>query len=95
MPLRDRVLVCPVDESTEKTPHGIILPETTKKESKEGIVVAVGTGKVTEDGTVIPMVVKKGDKVIFRQGWDNEVDVDDEKHFLIPESEILAIIKEK
>lgn len=94
-PLGDRVLV-KRSEIDEKSPAGIIIPDTAQKEkSKKGIVMAVGVGKYGEKGTLIPMTVKKGDTVFFNSGWDNEVkmDGDDAEYFLIHESDILAIIK--
>lgn len=94
-PLADRVLVQRVDAPDEKSPAGIIIPDTAKKEkSKIGIVIAVGSGRVSDEGTSIPMSVKVGAKVIFNSGWDNEVDMGgDEEYFLVKESDILAIIK--
>ncbi len=92
----DRVLVKREDMPDTKSPSGIIIPDTAQKEkSKRGVVVAVGTGKVTDDGTLIPISVKVGAKVYFNSGWDNEVPVGEksEEFFLVHESDILAIIK--
>lgn len=94
-PVADRVLVRREDAPDEKSPSGIIIPDTAKKEkSKLGVVIAVGPGRFGEDGDLIPMTVKVGAKVIFNSGWDNEVDMGgDEEYFLVKESDILAVIK--
>jgi chaperonin GroES len=95
-PLGDRVLVRRQDVTDTKSPSGIIIPDTAKKEkSKIGVVVAVGEGRVSDEGTLVPMSLKVGAKVIFNSGWDNEVDMGDkdEEFFLVKESDILAIIK--
>ncbi len=94
-PLADRVLVRREDAPDEKSISGIILPDTAKKEkSKLGVVVAVGPGRISDEGTIIPLSVKPGAKVIFNAGWDNEVDMGEEsEHFLVRESDILAVIK--
>lgn len=95
-PVGDRVLVMREDKPEKKSASGIIIPETAEKEkSKRGLVVAVGPGRVNDDGRLIPTSVKVGAKVYFNAGWDNEVDVggDDEEFFLVRESDILAIIK--
>lgn len=93
-PLGDRVLVRPLSQDT-KSPAGIIIPDSAKKkESKEGKVVALGSGKVQDNGDVRPIVgIKVGDTVLFRQGWDNEIEIDDATHYLVSESDILAVIK--
>ncbi len=96
MPLADRVLVKREDMPDKKSPSGIIIPDTAEKEkSKIGTVVAVGVGRTNEHGTLVPMSVKPGTKVIFNAGWDNEVKMgeEDEEFFLVKESDILAVIK--
>jgi len=95
-PIGDRVLVKREDAPERKSISGIIIPDTAEKEkSKRGVVVAVGAGRLNEDGKLIPTTVKVGAKVYFNAGWDNEVDVgeDDEAYFLVKESDILAVIK--
>jgi chaperonin GroES len=95
-PLGDRVLVKPLEADGTKTPSGIIIPDSAKakKESKEGVVVAYGPGRMSDKGDVRPITgFKVGDTVLFRQGWDNEVELDDEKYFLVTESDILAVLK--
>jgi len=94
IPLGDRVLVRPLEEETGTLPSGIIIPETVSKEKPEqGVVIAVGEGKTTDDGKVIPPKVKKGDTVIFSKYSPDEITVDGEEYYIISESSILAIIK--
>jgi chaperonin GroES len=95
-PLADRVLVRREDAADEKSPSGIIIPDTAKKEkSKIGVIVALGEGRISDEGTLIPMSLKVGARVIFNSGWDNEVDLGDkdEEYFLVKESDVLAVIK--
>jgi len=95
-PLADRVLVKREDAPDVKSPAGIIIPDTAQKDkSKYGVVVAVGPGRTTDDGKLIPVSVKIGAKIVFNAGWDNEVDMGekDQAYFLVKESDILAIIK--
>ncbi|HEY4526267.1 MAG: hypothetical protein A2854_01470 [Parcubacteria group bacterium RIFCSPHIGHO2_01_FULL_56_18] len=95
-PLSDRVLVKREEKETTKSAGGIIIPDTAQKEkSKIGMVVAVGPGRTSDEGRLIPTSIKPGSKVIFNAGWDNEVDMGDkdEEYFLIKESDVLAVIK--
>ena len=95
-PLSDRVLVQRLDAAVEKSPSGIIIPDTAKKEkSKIGVVVAVGPGRTSYEGKLIAMSLKPGARVIFNSGWDNEVDMGDKdtEYFLVRESDISAVIK--
>ncbi len=91
-PLGDRVLVKRVSEQ-EKTKGGIVLPDTAKEKPQRGEVVAVGEGRLTDDGKRIPMNVKVGDKVIFAKYAGTEIELDDEEYLLMSESDILAIIE--
>jgi chaperonin GroES len=88
-PLADRVLVKPI-EKEEKTKSGIYLPDTAKEKPQEGEVVAVGPGKVTDDGKRIPMDLKVGDRVIYAKYGGTEIKVDDEEMMILRESDILA-----
>lgn len=90
-PLGDRVLV-KIVEAEEKTKGGIILPDSAKEEKSEGEVIAVGKGKMKEDGTVVPCEVKAGDKVLFGKYSGDEIMIDGKKNKILRESEILAII---
>lgn len=91
-PLRDRVLVKPL-ETEDKTKGGIILPDTAKEKSQEGKVVAVGSGRVLEDGKIVPLEVRKGNKILFSKYGGTEVKLDGEEHLIMKEEDILALIK--
>ena len=91
-PLGDRVLVKRVSEQ-EKTKGGIVLPDTAKEKPQKGEIIAVGEGKLTEDGKRIPMSVKKGDKVIFAKYAGTEIEIEDEEYLLMSESDILAVLE--
>ncbi len=90
-PLHDRVLVKPADEK-ETVKGGIIIPDTAKEKPQEGEIVAVGTGKVLDDGTVRTMAVKVGDKVIYSKYGGTEIKFDNEDYLLMREDDILGII---
>lgn len=93
-PLADRVLIKPESMGDEKSPSGIIIPDTARKEKPErGVVVAVGAGKRDERGALIPTSLKTGDVVIFSKYGYDEVKIDDEDFYIIAESGILAVIK--
>ena len=91
-PLADRVIVKP-SEAEETTKGGIILPDTAKEKPIEGSVVAVGQGKVSEDGKVTALVVKVGDKVLYGKYSGTEVSIDGEEYLIMRESDIFGIIK--
>lgn len=88
-PLSDRVVVKPV-EKEEKTKSGIYLPDTVKEKPQEGKVVAVGPGRLSEDGKRIAMDVKTGDTVLYAKYGGTEIKVDDEELMILRESDILA-----
>jgi chaperonin GroES len=88
-PLADRVLVKPI-EKEEKTKSGIYLPDTAKEKPQEGEVIAVGPGKVTDDGKRIPMELKVGDRVIYAKYGGTEIKIDEEEYMILRESDILA-----
>lgn len=91
-PLQDRVLVQRVEEE-EKTKGGIIIPDTAKEKPQEGKVVAVGKGKVDEDGKVIKLDVKVGDKILFGKYSGTEVKIDGEDYLIMREDDILGVIE--
>ncbi|MCE1189924.1 MAG: co-chaperone GroES [Ignavibacteria bacterium] len=91
-PLHDRVVVKP-SEAKETTVGGIILPDTAKEKPSEGTVVAVGTGKAAEDGKVLPLTVKVGDRVLYGKYSGTEVTVEGSDYLIMRESDIFAIIK--
>ena len=88
-PLADRVVVRPI-EREEVTKGGIVLPDTAKEKPQEGEVLAVGQGRLSEDGKRIPMDVKAGDIVIYAKYGGTEVKVNDDKLMILRESDILA-----
>jgi len=90
-PLGDRVLVEPT-EREEMTASGIYVPETAKERPQEGVVVAVGPGRKDDDGKLIPMDVKKGDRVLYAKYGGTEVKLEDKKYLILKETDILAIL---
>jgi chaperonin GroES len=90
-PLGERV-VLKVMESEEKTKSGIVLPDTAKEKPQMGEVLAVGTGKVLDNGERVPLEVKVGDKVLFAKYAGTEVKLDGEEYMVLKETDILAII---
>ncbi len=92
-PLSDHILIEPIKEE-EKTKSGIFLPETAEKEkSEEGIIIAIGPGKKTDDGKIIPLSVKPGDKVLFGKYGPSEIKVDGKEYLIAKEDDILAVIE--
>jgi chaperonin GroES len=92
-PLGDRVLVKRIKEE-DKTKGGIIIPDTAKEKPQEGKVMAVGRGKVAEDGKLIAPEVKAGDKILFGKYSGSEIKLDGEEHIVLREDDILGIISE-
>ena len=93
-PLHDRVLVRRVAQE-EKTAGGIIIPDTAKEKPMEGEVVAVGDGARTEDGKILPMAVKAGDRILFGKWSGTEVKLDGEDLIIMKESDILGVVEGK
>tara|TARA_Y100000817_G_scaffold49184_1_gene35092 strand:- start:257 stop:550 length:294 start_codon:yes stop_codon:yes gene_type:complete len=93
-PLHDRVLIKVLD-SEEKTKGGIIIPDTAKEKPQEGEVVAVGPGGRTEDGKIIKMDVKIGDRVLFGKWSGTEVKIDGKEYSIMKESDIMGVSKSK
>ena len=91
-PLGDRVLVKPL-ETEEKKKGGIIIPDTAKEKPQEGKVIAVGKGKITEQGKTLPLDVKVGDKILFGKYSGNEIKIDGEDYLIVREEDILGIIE--
>jgi len=92
-PISDHILIEPIKEE-EKTKSGILIPETTDKEKPEqGKVIAVGPGKKTDDGKIIPLEVKPGQKVLFTKYGPNEIKVDNKEYLIAKEEDILAILE--
>jgi chaperonin GroES len=90
-PLHDRVLVRRL-EAQEKTAGGIIIPETVQEKPQEGEVVAIGTGTRAEDGTITPLDLKAGDKILFGKWSGTEVKLDGEDLLIMKESDVLGIV---
>ena len=91
-PLHDRVIIKRIEEE-EKTKGGIIIPDTAKEKPSEGKVVAVGNGKLLENGTLQPLEVKKGDKVLFGKYAGTDIKIDGEEHLIMREDDIIAIVE--
>lgn len=91
-PLGDRVVI-QVLEREEKTKSGIVLPDTAKEKPQEGKIVAVGTGKVADNGQRIPLDVKAGDKVIYSKYAGTEVKIDGQEYLILSERDVLAIVE--
>jgi chaperonin GroES len=93
-PLQDRVIVKRLEEE-EKTKGGIIIPDTAKEKPQEGKVIAVGKGKMTDEGKLIPLDVKAGDRILFGKYAGTEVKIEGEEHLIMREEDILGIIEGK
>ncbi|MDX9788251.1 MAG: co-chaperone GroES [Desulfobacterales bacterium] len=91
-PLQDRILVKRVEEETT-TKGGIIIPDSAKEKPAEGKIVAVGNGKVGDDGKRIPVEVKKGDLILFGKYSGTEVKIDGEEYLIMREDDILGVIE--
>lgn len=90
-PLQDRIIVQRVEEES-KTKGGIIIPDSAKEKPAEGVVISVGKGKVAEDGKLIPMEVKAGDRILFGKYAGTEVKVEGEEYLIMREDDVLGII---
>jgi chaperonin GroES len=93
VPLDDRVVI-KQSVAEEKSAGGIILPDAAKENPQKGKVIAAGKGRVKEDGTVTPLEVKAGDKVLFNKYAGTEIKIDGEEHLMMREDDILGIIKD-
>jgi chaperonin GroES len=91
-PLNDRLLVLRVDEE-EKTPGGIIIPDTAKEKPQEGKVVAAGPGKVDDNGQRIPLDVKVNDRVLFSKYGGTDIKIDGVEHLIMREDDLLGIVE--
>jgi chaperonin GroES len=91
-PLQDRVILKRIEEE-EKSKGGIIIPDTAKEKPQEGKVVAVGKGKLNENGTLNPLDVKVNDRVLFGKYAGSEINIDGEEHLIMREEDILGVIE--
>lgn len=93
-PLHDRILVKRIEEK-EAVKGGIIIPDSAKEKQQEGVVVAVGNGRKTEDGNIIPLDVKTGDRVLFGKYSGGEIKIDNEEFLILKEEEVLGVVEGK
>ena len=91
-PLYDRILIKRL-ESKETKKGGLIIPDTAKEKPMEAEVVAVGKGKVNEEGKQFPLVVRKGDRILIGKYAGTEIKIDDEEHLILREEEVLAVVE--
>ncbi len=91
-PLADRILIKRI-EKDETTTGGIIIPDSAKEKPQEGEVIAIGNGKRLDDGKVVPLDVKKGDRILFGKYSGTEIKLDDEEHLILREDEVLGILE--
>jgi chaperonin GroES len=91
-PLHDRILVRRIEEA-EKTKGGLIIPDTAKEKPMEAKVIAVGKGRVSEDGKLRPLDVHKGDRVLFGKYSGTEIEVGGDQHLIIREDDVLAVLE--
>ena len=91
-PLYDRILVKRIEEQN-KTAGGLYIPDTAKEKPQEALIVAVGNGKVLEDGSLRKLEVKAGDKVLFSKYSGNEIKIDGTEHLILREDDILAVLE--
>ena len=91
-PLHDRILVKRLDQEA-KSKGGIIIPDTAKEKPMEGRVIAVGAGKVNEEGVVTPLDVKKGDRILFSKYSGTEIKLDGDEHLIVREEDVLAVLE--
>ena len=93
-PLYDRILIKRLDIE-EKTKGGIIIPETAKEKPQEGKVISVGKGKLLEDGSIRPLDVKVGDRILFGKYGGTEINIEGEEYIILREDEVLAVVQDK
>ena len=91
-PLHDRILIKRIEEK-ETLKGGIIIPDTAKEKPQEGQVIAVGNGKKTEDGKVIPLDVKVGDRILFVKYSGTEIKIDEQEYLILREDEVLGVLE--
>jgi chaperonin GroES len=92
-PLADRLIVKRVEEQEQKSAGGIIIPDTAREKPQEGKVVAVGRGKLNDDGKVIPLDVKAGDRILFGKYSGSEIKIDGEEHLILREEDVLGVVE--
>jgi chaperonin GroES len=93
-PLHDRILIKRIEEK-ETVKGGIIIPDSAKEKPQEGEVVAIGNGKMTEDGKVVPLDVKAGDRILFGKYSGTEIKIDSKEYLILKEEEVLGVVEGK
>jgi chaperonin GroES len=93
-PLRDRILVERIEESEPRSSGGLIIPDTAKEKPQQGKVVAVGKGRVNDDGTVLPVDVKVGDTILFGKYAGTEIKIEGKEFLIVREDEVLGVTEE-
>jgi len=91
-PLYDRIVVKRIDDSAEKTASGLFIPDSAKEKPQEGEVIAVGQGKRTEEGKLIPLDVKAGDRILFGKYSGSDIKLDGEEYMIMREDEVLGVL---
>ena len=92
-PLADRLIVKRIEASETKSVGGIIIPDTAKEKPQEGKVVAVGKGKINDDGKVTPLDIKAGDRILFGKYSGSEIKIDGEEHLILREDDVLGVVE--
>lgn len=91
-PIRDRILVRPIEEDTV-TKSGIVIPDNAQEKPSRGLVLAAGTGRLLDNGTVVPLVVKVGDTVLYGKYAGTSIKLDNQEHIIMKEDDVLAIVE--
>jgi len=91
-PLHDKILVKRID-APQVTKGGIVIPDTAKEKPQEGEVIAVGTGRILDGGKVVPLEVKKGDRILFSKYGGTDIKLEGEEYIILDENEVLAVIE--
>ena len=92
-PLHDRIVVKRIEESADKTASGLYIPDSAKEKPQEGEVVAVGNGKIRDDGKVTPLELKAGDRILFGKYSGSDIKVDGVEYMIMREDEVLGVIE--
>jgi len=92
-PLYDRIVVKRIDDETEKTAGGLFIPDSAKEKPQQGEVVAVGQGKRNEDGKLIPLDVKAGDRILFGKYSGSDIKIDNNEYLIMREDEVLGVLE--
>ncbi len=93
-PLQDRILVKRLEEE-DRTKGGIIIPDTAKEKPSEGLVIAVGKGKVSENGKQLPLDVKKNDRILFGKYSGTDIEIDGKEYLIMREDDVLCVVEKK